>query len=231
MNRKYRNMLIILFITMYFIISIPSKSNAGLQANKGGTSLTNVSTNGFFVSIRRMESQNGTLGKNATFDQTSYVDSSGNGIDCHMALNTEWGTVGFLAYSEYGSVPTSASDTTTSNASGIYDMGYGNFERVAALYYKVEEKNTVVNIMKNADTRYYNTYSSSTSLLGDGVGKLSENSSNLYPSGTNLPALMRGGRGIMFSYCDNGPLTHYSGDGSGYKTISSRAVVVCGEGL
>mgnify|MGYP004533968107 FL=1 len=221
MNRKYRNILIVLLITMYFIIAMPSKSNAGLQSNKGGKSLTNVSANGFFVSIRRMESQNGTLGKNATFDQTSYVDSSGNGIDSHMALNTEFGTAGILAYSEYGFIPTAPKDTTTGNASGIYQLGYGNYEYVAGI--SKTYGNDYMNIISKADNRYFNAYATNSSIPGDGVGKLG--SAATYPTST-YPIFGRSGAGVLNS---SSPYAYRNG--SGVSLYSSRAVVVCGEGL
>ena len=217
MNRKYRNILIILFITTYFIISIPSKSNAGLQANKGGTSLTNVNANGFFVSIRRMESQNGTLGKNATFDQTSYVDSSGNGIDSHMALNTEFGTAGILAYSEYGFIPTVAKDTTTGNESGIYNLAHKNWEYVAGLY---PGGNSYTNIIANSDRRYYNIYEKKVSISGDAMGKLGFYG-NFPTNNPNYNIILRAGNGILYSNSEgypypssgNADYTSYSGTG------------------
>ena len=169
MNIKSKKILIIMIAAILSIIAMPNRAHAGLQANKGGKSLVNVTANGFFVSMRRMESQYGTLGKSAVFDQTTYVDSTGNGIDSHMALNTEFGTAGILAYSEYGTIPTNSKDTTTGNASGIYQLGYSNYEYVAGIY---SSTNSVTNIIGKADGRYYNKYASSTSIPGDGMGKI-----------------------------------------------------------
>lgn len=216
MNIKSKKILIIMIAAILSIIAMPNRAHAGLQANKGGTSLVNVTANGFFVSMRRMESQYGTLGKSAVFDQTTYVDSTGNGIDSHMALNTEFGTAGILAYSEYGTIPTNSKDTTTGNASGIYQLGYTNYEYVAGIY---SSTNKYTNIIGKADGRYYNKYASSTSIPGDGMGKLGSSAS--YASSSN-PIITRSCNGVFYSSNDSG----YS-----YSSNGSRAVVVCGAGL
>ena len=217
MNIKSKKILIIMIAAILSVIAMPNRAHAGLQANKGGTSLVNVTANGFFVSIRRMESQYGTLGKSAVFDQTTYVDSTGNGIDSHMALNTEFGTAGILAYSEYGIIPTKSNDTTTGNASGIYQLGYENAENVAGIY---SSTNSDTNIIGKADARYYNKYASNTSIPGDGMGKLGFSAS--YPSSNTYPIIERSGSGVFYSS---------NRAGSGNSNKGSRAVVVCGEGL
>ena len=168
MNIKIRNILIISIIAIMGIIVMPNKANAGLQANKGGTSLVTTTANDFFKTIRRMETQYGTLGKNAQIND-KYVDTTGNGIDCHMALNTEVGTAGILSYSRYGAVPTSANDSTTGNESGIKQLGFGKYEYVAGIY--STSNSSYMNVMFNADARYYNKYESNTSKAGDGMGK------------------------------------------------------------
>ena len=184
MKNKVKNILILMAIAIISIIAMPNKSNAGLQANKGGTSLVNTTANNFFKAIRRMETQYGTLGKNAQLND-KYVDTSDNGIDCHMALNTEFGTAGILSYSKYGSVPKSSSDTTTGNASGIYQLGYEKCEYVAGIG---TSTNTYMNVIANADSRYYNKYTAYTGVAGDGMGKFG-NTVN-WPSSSN-PILKR----------------------------------------
>ena len=223
MNIKSKKILIIMIAAILSIIAMPNRAHAGLQVNKGGTSLVNVTANGFFVSMRRMESQYGTLGKSAVFDQTTYVDSTGNGIDSHMALNTEFGTAGILAYSEYGTIPTNSKDTTTGNASGIYQLGYSNYEYVAGIY---SSTNRYTNIIGKADGRYYNKYASKTSIPGDGMGKLGF--SAYYPNNETRPIIMRSHNGALSSmYGGSGD----SGYGFDVDDGTSRAVVVCGEGL
>ena len=100
MNIK-KQKIIMVIIAILSIIVMPNMSQAGLQANKGGTRLTNITSNNFFIAIRKMETQYGTLGKNAILDTTTYLDSTKNGIDSHMILNTEYGTIAILAKSKY----------------------------------------------------------------------------------------------------------------------------------
>lgn len=229
MNIKSKKILIIMIAAMLSLIAMPNRAHAGLQANKGGTSLVKVTANGFFVSMRRMESQYGTLGKSAVFDQTTYVDSTGNGIDSHMALNTEFGTAGILAYSEYGTIPTNSKDTTTGNASGIYQLGYENAEYVAGIYSKNSD---YIKVIENADERYFNIYSSGNSIKGDGMESLGFRAN--YPGSTGSPTLIRSLSGVLYSrsynYSSN-PIDRTYGTGVGGPNISSRAVVVCGAGL
>ena len=214
MNIKYRKIIIILIVAFICIIATPNIANAGLQANKGGTSLTGAKADGYFVSIRKMEAQYGTLGKNMILDNTTYLDSSNNGIDCHMVLNTEFGTAGILAYSEYGVIPTSDSDTTTGNASGIYQLGYGNYEYAAALYSSNSTFESVSKIIAKSDARYWSKYTSSKAKAGDGNGTFTGN----FPMYNNY-ILRRGGNGIFYE------------PQSWVGINTTRAVVVCGEGL
>lgn len=216
MNKKLKNKLILIAIAIICIIAMPNKSNAGLQANKGGTSLVSTTANDFFKTIRRMETQYGTLGKDAQLND-KYVDTTENGIDCHMALNTEWGAAGILAYSMYGTIPTSSNDTTTGNASGIYQMGYSKYEYVAGIY---STTNSYTNIIESADSRYYNKYESSgTTIAGDGLGKFGYSIDTLSAS---YPIFERSSSGVLYSY---------SISGSSDSNYGSRAVVVCGAGL
>ena len=133
-----------------------------------------------------------------------------------MALNTEFGTAGILAYSEYGYVPANSKETTTGNASGIYQLGYGKQEYVAGIY---SSTNSYTNIIGKADGRYYNKYDSSTSIPGDGMGKLGSSASYPYSS---YPIIYRSISGVLGS-------DRY--DGSSFSYYCSRAVVVCGAGL
>ena len=190
MNIKKQKIIIMVIIAMLSIIVMPNMSQAGLQANKGGKSLQYVTLRNFFDAIRKMETQYGTLGTNAVLDTTTYLDTTENGIDCHMILNTEFGTVGILAYSEYGLKPTgSNNDTTTGNASGVYQLAYGNYEYVAGIY------TTSNGVVAKADNRYSNKYDSNTSIPGDGVGKLGFSAK--YPSSDYNAIFVRGGSGIL----------------------------------
>ena len=97
--------ILILIIT---IIGLSTISNAALESKAGQTSyIDNLSIQ--FKTIREMEKSGGTLGQNANIDGTTYLDSSKNGIDVHMALATEWGGAALLAISDYGDFNTKGS--------------------------------------------------------------------------------------------------------------------------
>lgn len=222
MNIKSKKMLVVFAVVLIATVIAPIRSNAGLQANKGGTSLVNTTASQFFDGMRKMEIQYGTLGKNAVLDD-KYLDTTNNGIDVHMALNTEWGTVALLTDSAFGVGKEisgrSNESTSTGNESGVYDLAYRNQEYVSTIY-----KGSLYNEEKivQADSRYSNDYRDISLRLGDALecrtwfdAVFSQESSNSYP------VLKRGASGL-FSY--------YSAGGDDYNR-SSRAVVVCGENL
>ncbi len=66
-----------------------------------------------------------------------------------MILNTEFGTEGILAYSEYGTISTESNDTTTGNASGIYQLESGRAEYVSGIH---SSTNSYTNIIGNEDS-------------------------------------------------------------------------------
>ena len=230
MNIK-KQKIIMVIIAILSIIVMPNMSQAGLQANKGGTRLTNITSNNFFIAIRKMETQYGTLGKNAILDTTTYIDSVENGIDSHMILNTEYGTIAILAKSKYGQDSSSSNDTTTGHESGVFRLGgYGSgystvYENVAGIYTSTNE---YTNIIGNADARYYNKYDSEISKPGDAMGIFTRWKN--YPSSSN-PILRRG---TWFDMCnseaDEGRGEFYIA-GTGSRNVGTRAVVVCGTGL
>ena len=219
------NKLIITMLILLAIILVPNTANAALQANKGGTSLVNTYASNFFKGIRQMETANGTLGVTSSIDtETSYLDSSKNGIDCHMAKNTEWGTAAMLAASVYGTAPSGQSNaSTTGNETGIYQMADGKWEYVAGIYSK-DSYSYDVGIIKAADERYRNLYTSETSIAGDATLQ----TKNWY-SASNASFVTSASPVFLRSYS---ALFGYDRSyGSGYSNYTSRAVVVCGAGL
>lgn len=217
MNIK-KQKIIMVIIAILSIIVMPNMSQAGLQANKGGSTLTHVKANDLFIEIRKMETQYGTLGKNAILDTTTYLDSTKNGIDSHMILNTEFGTIGILAYSEYGNKPNSTDNSTTKNESGVYNLING-YKAVSGIF---SSTNNYTNIIGNADSRYYNKYAYSTSIAGDGMGIFGQSAT--YPT-AQYPTFIR--KGIFGADSDNWG-GYGSGVGCGSSNISTYAVVVCG---
>lgn len=218
MNIKSKKIMSMMIIAVLVIIGAPHLSQAGLQANKGGSTLTHVKANDLFIEIRKMETQYGTLGKNAILDTTTYIDSVENGIDSHMILNTEFGTIGILAYSEYGNKPNSTDNSTTKNESGVYNLING-YKAVSGIF---SSTNNYTNIIGNADSRYYNKYAYSTSIAGDGMGIFGQSAT--YPT-AQYPTFIR--KGIFGADSDNWG-GYGSGVGCGSSNISTYAVVVCG---
>ncbi len=218
-------MIKILILTICILCAIyPNNAYAALQANKGGTSLTNVTADAFFTESRKMEQTGGTLGTDAKIDSTTYRDSSGNGIDSHMALNTEWGGAALLADSIFGvgnSISGSSDKTTTGNSSGVYNMANGKYEYVAGIWNKT--KNNFNSKIIGADSIYYNNYTAQTPKVGDAfecAGWLSASRSNWAYSSN--PVFLRGYDALFGFYYYNG---------YGFSSNGSRAVVVCGAGL
>ena len=223
MNIKSKKLLVVFAVALITTVIAPIRSNAGLQANKGGTSLVNTTASQFFDGMRKMEIQYGTLGKNAVLND-KYLDTTNNGIDVHMALSTEWGTVALLTDSAFGVGKgisgTSNSSTSTGNESGVYDLANEKKEYVSTIYGSGLYYN--VNKIILSAARYSNNYSG-VSHLGDAKNcskwLLANTDSWCYEAS---PVLVRGTEGLFGSFYSRG---------DSEVNFTSRAVVVCGENL
>ena len=212
--------LLIIALILVLTILMPSKTYAGIQANKGGKSLTETSASDFFTQIRTMEGTYGTLG---VAPDTS---TKANGIDAHMAKNTEWGTAALLAISAYGS---NSNSTTTGNSSGIYNLADGKMEYTSN-YLAGNTKSFAANIT-NAAEKYKNEYAdSSIRIPGDALylGSITG------AWDLDAPVIARGYNNSLFNY--GGKYSYNYGDKGGHggeadSRISSRACVVMGTGL
>lgn len=215
------NLLVIFLVSVIIIFGYRNCSNAGLQANRGGQSLTNVSAGTYFDEIRKMETKNGTLGKEAELDE-KYLDTTHNGIDAHMSLSTEYGAACILAYSKYG-YKAGKKDTTSGNETGIYQLASGKSEYFAGiadpktLISKANLKQIAI-----ADSRYYNDYSSGGTKPGDGLILKTPGSYGTQPK--DWPNITMYGYGLL-NICTG----HYGGTGSEY--YGARATVVSGKNL
>ncbi len=220
----------ILVIMALAVMAMPLTSNAGFQANKGGKSYTTSDTifaNDLFIGIRNMEKEGGTLGLTAKIQTSSYLEEGdGNGLDCHMAKNTEWGTAAMLATSIYGEVPADASKSISGNDSGIFEMING-YELVAGIG---TESTSYMTTIKSADKRYYDLYESSVSKPGDATTETANwksSSGTTFPS-SSYPMFVRNYSGL-FGFSNHDGRDYYNYFSSYYA--SARAVVVCGAGL
>ena len=183
----------------------------------------------FFELIRAMETPTGTLGKNSNINTTTYIDSSGNGIDCHLEKNTEYGTITLLAASEYGNAISTDSTSTGLGSTGVFQMNNGKYEYVANTY--SSEKNgtpttdTYNGALTRADSRYVNRYyGSKHSITGDGLIETDGWGGNTSFVSSDYPVFKRGASNL-FTYENS----RWYGWDSSYK--AARAVVVCGAGL
>ena len=155
MNRLGKILLLII-LSIACILLIPTNVQAGLQANKNGTSLYSKTASEFFELIRAMET--GTLGKNTV--------GAADGIDCHMVKNTEWGTAAMLAASpRHGTIPATTktgadTESTTGNKSGVYQMSDDQYEYTANyLVGATAYSDNLINAVNNGQGKYVNVYS------------------------------------------------------------------------
>ena len=219
---KIKKSAIVFTVGILTAFMLTGKVNAAVQSRPGVTSLKNTTANDFFVKIRQMEVEGGTLGKKAQLDSTTYLDSSNNGVDVHMAKNTEWGAAAMLAASPYGSAPSGRSDaSTTGNATGIFQMADGTYEYVAGIY---NTSNDYMSKLKNADSRYVNIYTGEVAKRGDATLETKNWKGSSYAGfvTSGYPMFLRS-NGALFGY--NGTV------GSSISYYSSRAVLCVGSGL
>ena len=210
--------LTILSIILIIMLALPTVANAGYQS-KPGVSYKTTTADNHFVSCRNMEVEGGALGLKEEL-ATDYSGTTQNGIDAHMILNTEWGTIALLTNSTYGIgreiAGTTSTKTSTGNSTGVYNLA-NNWEYTATTYSGTSASyNTKI---RNSKACYFNSYSSQTSKKGDAINCskwLSANTAD-WISAAN-PVFGRGSGLFSFDY------------GSGLSNYS-RAVVVCGAGL
>lgn len=212
------------------LLSISNHSQAAFQARPNVTSKTSATANYFFEEIRKMETSGGALGKSAVLDTTTYLDSTGNGVDVHMAKNTEWGAAAMLATSGYGSAASgkvvystekTSGSATTGNATGIYQMADSTSEYVAGIW---NTSNNYMSTIASADSRYKDVYTSTASKPGDATleTKMWKGASNAYFVISNSPVFVRSNDALLgYSYQS----------GSGVSNYGCRAVLVVGSGL
>ena len=163
-----------------------SGSTGKITIKPNATSLRNTTVSSFFTAIQ---------------DIKSVYNLSG---DSHMMKNMEWGAVAYLSHSKYGTCTdgtcvevsinsnssyytgggtndaykTNVAQSTTKNIYGVYDMNGGAFEYVMAnmvstsgAFYSGGAGFDSTNI---PNSKYYDSYSDSTSYTTHGRGKLGD---------------------------------------------------------
>lgn len=210
----------LMMVIMALMLIITAKSTYAMQSRPDGTSKTNVYANYFFTEIRKMEST--VLGLPTNFDTTTWLDSSGNGVDVHMAKNTEWGTAAMLSASAYGTAPSGQSSaTTTGNATGVYQMADRTWEYVAGIW---DASNDYMSNIRGANSRYYDLYTNQTSISGDATTETAG------WKGASLRNFINGSQPV-FIRCWGALFGYYNSYGVHDSGGSSRSVLVVGAGL
>ena len=202
----------------------------GGQANGVNDTLYGKTVSYYFELIRAMETSTGTLGKTSNINTTNYVDSSGNGIDCHLEKNTEYGAVTLLAASQFGNAVSSETESTGANNSGVFQMrpSDGKVEYVANTLQEsptsAKIQNSYNKALTSADSRYVDEYTSTTkySIPGDGIIETDGWGGSTSFVTTDYPVFGRGNNGF-FGYLRR--------TGGAYSGLGCRAVVVCAPGL
>ena len=123
------------------------------------------------------------LARNATLGMSAEQKAE---LDTHMAKNTEWGAITYLAHSKYGrngaviqannsviagnGYKTNTAQSTTGNVYGVYDMAGGRREYVAAYFQSVmgTRYSNLSNIIQ-AHSKYKQAYGSYQSFYGDAM--------------------------------------------------------------
>lgn len=226
--KKYFSKKLFLSIIVVLAILFMHKNvyAVGGQASGTSSSLYYKNVSYFFELIRAMETSTGTLGKNSNINTDTYVDNSGNGIDCHLEKNTEYGTITLLAASEYGNATSTDSASTGLGSTGVFQMNNGYSEYVANTYSSEKDGTPTTNdyngALTRADSRYVNKYyGSKHSITGDGLIETDGAGGSTNFVSSSYPVFCRGSGGLFgYSYYD-----------AYWNDRSARAVVVCGSGL
>ena len=227
MKRYFSKKLFLSIIVVLAILFMHKNVYAvGGQAS-GPSSLRFKNVSYFFELIRAMETSTGTLGKNSNINTDTYVDNSGNGIDCHLEKNTEYGTITLLAASEYGNATSTDSASTGLGSTGVFQMSNGYSEYVANTYSSEKDGTPTTNdyngALTRADSRYVNKYyGSKHSITGDGLIETDGAGGDTWFLDADYPVFYRGVIGL-YGY------NRLTGEPS--YGLSARAVVMCGSGL
>ena len=188
-----------------------------------------------------METASGTLGKSSNISTSNYVDTSGNGMDCHLEKSTEYGTITLLAASEFGNQESTNVVSTAESGTGVYQMSNNKYEYVAGVFETSSTDPTRLSNSQNgaltsAHAKYVDIYVGTTkqSILGDGIFITDgwKSSTKVWREYTENPVVVRG-RGGLFGY------DFFGGKGTGMivtngaanSNIGARAVVVFYSGI
>lgn len=223
---KLRRLFIVIIMLILGVSNPVFADTTVLQASgKSNPSPKALPVESMWNSIKAMEEDTGTIG-------------TSDNLDCHMSKSSEYGAALLLTISDCGAGSTACygtglSNSSTNNASGIYQLS-GNWWEWCAAYYtggNPDTETTAITFMRSLDSKYvdkYNTTSIGTyigypltqRIKGDALfasGFLGSAYDGL-PVGT-YPVLVRGNSSFGFFGFANS---------AGLNGRFGRAVVVCG---
>jgi hypothetical protein len=252
--KKVFSKIIFCLIVLSLIIPI-TKTQAVYQSRPGFKEATN-NASGWFTSIRQMEASGGILGLSANINTSTYLDSSGNGVDVHMIKNSEWGAIVMLSLSAYGgyngydATTINTYSTGSNNYTGVYGLGTGSYWEYTATSVYCSDTNSysgaiAVSSSKDVDSRYYDTYTVTSDMTYQSTtafwsknytGSIVHHGDALYELNTFVndkqPSTTRWTVSASYPWFLRGSGSALASNvSSGNSSYASRAVVVCGSGL
>lgn len=231
-----KSLIILMGIILISVIFINNRSYAALQSN--GTPGTQQILNNWIVNVRKMESLGGGMGLMENINANLTPNTPSNNVDIHMEKNTEYGAMAILSASSYGN-PNKVPDggTTTGNKTGIV-INF-NKELVAAGINHggvLEEQPN----LGNAASKYKHVYDFKDTmrpiLKGDAMIETNgwHGATYKWELWSPYAAIVRAYSGSLFSYymkTYNGDIDRDETNVNIKKRYSSRAAMVCGEGI
>ena len=231
-----KSLIILMGIILISVIFINNRSYAALQSN--GTPGTQQILNNWIVNVRKMESLGGGMGLMENINANLTPNTPSNNVDIHMEKNTEYGAMAILSASSYGN-PNKVPDggTTTGNKTGIV-INF-NKELVATginnSFVLAKQPN-----LGNAASKYKHLYDFEDTmrpiLKGDAMIETNGWHGAFCKWKVKSPyaVIVRAYSGSLFSYYMYA-LDDHAGHGEDNvnckKQYSSRAAMVCGEGI
>lgn len=220
----------VLFITIICLIFIPNKNFAVLQSN--GNTPARYILNDYLVNVRKMEELGGAMGLTETLNE-NLTSTTSNNIDVHLERNTEYGAMAILSASSYGNPnKINNGETTTGNKTGIVINYTKEVTSTAA-------EGTIIANLGKASKRYkdiYNTKGIYSKKNGDALEETKTwHKSSYYVfeddnfGGRYEGVLIRSINNSVFDYYGNGFWNDYIAMND--RSFTTRAVVVCGQGL
>lgn len=231
-----KSLIILMGIILISVIFINNRSYAALQSN--GTPGTQQILNNWIVNVRKMESLGGGMGLMENINANLTPNTPSNNVDIHMEKNTEYGAMAILSASSYGN-PNKVPDggTTTGNKTGIV-INFNKELVAAGINYRaalVEQPN-----LGNAASKYNHLYDYKDTmrpiLKGDAMIETNgwHGATCKWELRTEYGVIVRAYSGSLFSYYMKAKSWNIDNEEDNVifrKQYSSRAAMVCGEGI